>query len=40
MIDAIQLDSLIRALEGGWVTEDQVPEELLKQIEDSKKTEK
>ena len=32
MITEIQLDSLIRTIKGGWITIEQVPEELLEVV--------
>ena len=32
MITEIQLDSLVRAIKGGWITIEQVPEELLEVV--------
>ena len=39
MITEIQLDSLIRAIEGGWITIEQVPEELLEVVKERIKKE-
>ena len=32
MVTEIQLDSLIRTIKGGWITIEQVPEELLEVV--------